>query len=398
MNVSMESKETKTQQSVEVEEKKPKKKKSFFRRILSLLVILALVLTAAVLSSMEDGNHFASLRRWLMYGESGATQNLYTYASHQGNRFERLGDDLLLVNPNCIQILQQGGTVIFELETSMTSPVISVGTEVAAVCDAGGSTVYVLDRTGLLWSHDAADGLTCYSARVSANDCVTITEQKSGYKTSVISYHKNGDMVFRFDSHDNYIGDAIMTDDGNKLIVVSLEARGGVFASNLVVFDVATAQRSGAYALRDGLVLELAVTGNEIVTLCDKRLMITTLDGETVFNYAYGERYLHDYALTGADFCALLMGRYQSSNICQLVTFGLDGEEIAALDLTEEVIDMSAAGNYLAVLYSDMLVLYDRALTEVARLDGTDYAGHVRMSEDGTALLAAETSAWRFLP
>ena len=394
----MESKETKTQQSVEVEEKKPKKKKGLFRRMFSLLVILAVVLSVAVLSAMEDGNHFASLRRWLMYGESGATQNLYTYASHQGNRFEQLGEDLLLVNPNCIQILQQGGTVVFEFETSMTSPVISVGTEVAAVCDAGGSTVYVLDRTGLLWSHTAADGLICYSARVSANDCITITEQKSGYKTSVISYRKNGEMVFRFDSHDNYIGDAVMTNDGSKLIVVSLEARGGVFASNLVVFDVETAERIGSYVLRDGLVLELTVTGKEIVTLCDKRLMITTLDGETVFNYAYGERYLHDYALTGKDFCALLMGRYQSSNVCQLVTFGLDGEELAALDLTEEVVDMSAAGNCLAVLYHDTLVIYDRMLNEIARLDGTDYAGHVRMSDDGTALLAAETSAWRFLP
>lgn len=189
-----------------------------------------------------------------------------------------------------------------------------------------------------------------------------------------------------------------MTNDGSKLIVVSLEARGGVFASNLVVFDVETAERLGSYVLRDGLVLELTVTGKEIVTLCDKRLMITTLDGETVFNYAYGERYLHDYALTGEDFCALLMGRYQSSNVCQLVTFGLDGEELAALDLTEEVVDMSAAGNCLAVLYHDTLVIYDRMLNEIARLDGTDYAGHVRMSDDGTALLAAETSAWRFLP
>lgn len=398
MNVSMENKETKTQQTAESGEKTPKKKKSFLSRVLSLLLILVVVLAAAVLSAMEDGNHFASLRRWLMYGESGTTQNLYTYASHQGNRFERIGEELLLVNPNGIQILQQGGTVIFELETTMTSPLISVGGEVAAVCDAGGSTVYVLDNTGLLWTHTAADGLVCYSARVSKNDCVTITEQKSGYKTSVISYHKSGDMMFRFDSHDHYIGDAIMTDDGSKLIAVSLEARGGVFASNLVVFDVGTAQRIGAYALRDGLVLECTVTGNDIVTLCDKRLMITTLDGETVFNYAYGERYLHDYALTGGDFCALLMGRYQSSNVCQLVTFGLDGEEIAALDLTEEVVDMNAAGNSLAVLYSDTLVIYDRTLTEIARLDGTDYAGHVRMAEDGTALLAAETSAWRFLP
>ena len=52
----------------------------------------------------------------------------------------------------------------------------------------------------------------------------------------------------------------------------------------------------------------------------------------------------------------------------------------------------------LAVLYADQLVIYDRTLTEIVRLDETDRAGGVRMDRDGTALLIAETSAWRFLP
>ena len=66
----MEIKETKTKQTAESGEKKQKKKPGFFRRMFSLLVILVLVLSAAALSAMEDGNHFTSLRRWLMYGES----------------------------------------------------------------------------------------------------------------------------------------------------------------------------------------------------------------------------------------------------------------------------------------------------------------------------------------
>lgn len=394
----MGNKSTNMQKTAENGEKKQPKKRGFFRRSFFLLVIFVVVLGAAALSASDGGKQFASLRRWLMYGESGETQDLYTYASHQGNRFEMLGENLLLVNPNCIQILRQGGTAVFEMEVSMNAPLLSVGTEVAAVCDAGGSTVYVLDKTGLLWTHSVPDGLVCYSVRVSANDLITITEQKSGYKTSVNSYNRAGDMVFRFDSHDKYIEDAAMTGDGSALIAVSLEAGGGMFASELVLFDAATAQRGGTYPIRDGLVLDLAITGDRIIALCDKRLTITTMDGETVLNAAYGERYLHDYALTGADFCALLMGRYQSSNICQLVTYGLDGEELAALDLTEEVLDMNAAGNCLAVLFGDSMVIYDRTLTEIARLEGTDFAGHVRMCDDGTVLLAAETSAWRFLP
>lgn len=59
---------------------------------------------------------------------------------------------------------------------------------------------------------------------------------------------------------------------------------------------------------------------------------------------------------------------------------------------------MSAAGDSLAVLYGESLVVYDRELQERARLASTDYAGQVRMEEDGTVLLISGTSAWRFLP
>lgn len=400
----MANKETKTEhqaetvQSPENAQKPPKKKRGFLRRVLLLLVILAVVLAAAVLSTMEDGQHFSALRRWLMYGETAQTQDLYTYASHQGNRCVPLGEDLLVVNQNSIQLLQRGGLVLCDLPVSMTAPSVSVGSELAAVCDAGGSTVYAMDRAGLRFTHTAGDGLLCYSARVNGLDYLAVTEQKNGFKAAVTVYDESGNLVFRFDSHDNYLSDAAVTEDGKSLVVIALDAQKGAFTSTLVIYDLATAQRTGAYPLRDGLVLDFSLNGSDIVTLCDKRLVVTSQSGETLLNHTYGELYLHDYALTGSDFCTLLLGRYQSSNVCSLATFGMDGAPLATLDLTEEVLDMSAAGDCLAVLYSDSLVIYDRTLTELHRLEGTDYAGHIQMNEDGTVLLIAETSAWRFLP
>ena len=387
-----------TEQNTPAVQTRPPKKRGILRRILLLLLILAIVMAAAILSTMEDGHHFSALRRWLMYGESAQTQDLYTYASHRGNRCVPFGDALLVVNENSIQLLQRGGLVISELSVSMTAPTISVGTKLAAVCDAGGSSVYVLDNAGLLYTHTTTDDLLCYSARVNSLDYVAVTEQKNGFKAAVTVFDRTGNIVFRFDSHDSYLSDAAVTEDGKNLIAVALDAQEGAFTSTLVVYDLATAQRTGAYPLRDGLVLDFFINDSHIATLCDKRLTVTSLSGETTLNYAYGELYLHGYTLTGSDFCTLLLGRYQSSNVCQLVSFGLDGTPLASLDLTEEVLDMSAAGDYLAVLYGDSLVIYDRALTELHRLDGTDYAGHVQMNENGTALLIAETSAWRFLP
>ena len=144
--------------------------------------------------------------------------------------------------------------------------------------------------------------------------------------------------------------------------------------------------------------LEAASRGDRLITLCDKRLSILTLDGEVLMDQAYGNLYLHDYVLTGKDFCALLLGRYQAGNVRTLTTYNLNGEQIASMELTDEVLDMSGAGEYLAVLYGDSLVIYTKELVEKARLEETGYAGQVRMEADGTALVISGTSARRFQP
>ena len=76
----------------------------------------------------------------------------------------------------------------------------------------------------------------------------------------------------------------------------------------------------------------------------------------------------------------------------------MEGQEIASKELREEVLDIAAGGDYLAVLYGEGLVVYNSDLTEAARLADTDYAGQIRVEEDGTVLLISGTMARRFLP
>lgn len=100
----------------------------------------------------------------------------------------------------------------------------------------------------------------------------------------------------------------------------------------------------------------------------------------------------------GDGFTALLLNRYKSGGVGRLVTVDTDGQEIAALDVNEEILSISAAGRYLAVLYMDSVVIYTEELEIYAQLEGTDYARSVLMRQDGSALLLAAESAHLFLP
>lgn len=376
----------------------PEKKKSLFSRALTLALVLAAVLAVVVLTAMEDGQHFVSLRRWLMYGGSGGAKDIYAYAANPDNQYGRLGSSLLVVNPNTAQLISDDGAILYDLPLGMASPQLSVGRQLAAICDVGGDTVYLLDQNGVSRTLRTENQLRFFSARLNGGDYLAVTGQKAGYKTSVSVYNGDGTLVFDFDSYDNYLSDAVVTEDRRSLVVVSLEPQNGIFASKLRVYDMESKQLKSGALIMDGLVMDFHCTGDRVLSLCDKRFTMTTLDGDTLLDRSYGNLYLHDYALTGEDFCALLLGRYQAGNICTLTTYDMEGREIASLELTEEVLDISAGGKYLAVLYGDRMVVYQRDLTEFARLEETDYAGQVRVEPNGSVLMISGSSAWRFLP
>ena len=138
--------------------------------------------------------------------------------------------------------------------------------------------------------------------------------------------------------------------------------------------------------------------GDSYVTVSENDILFTDREGQGSQQFTYSGLYLRQYTLDGDGFGALLLNRYQAGSIGTLVTLDNQGEVIATQDIVQEVLDVSASGNYLAVLMSNSLVIYDRNLEEYARLEDTGYANHVIMQSDGSALVIGGSTAFRFLP
>ena len=117
-------------------------------------------------------------------------------------------------------------------------------------------------------------GLCYYGARLNSSDYLAVTEQKSGYKATVSVYNSQGELKFHFDSYDNYISDAAVTEDCRSVVMASLETQEGAFATRLLAYDLDTAEPIGSGVIRDGLVLDLRCTRDRILSLCDKRFVV----------------------------------------------------------------------------------------------------------------------------
>ena len=166
----------------------------------------------------------------------------------------------------------------------------------------------------------------------------------------------------------------------------------------MVLYDLSETEPAADYDVTDGLVAAITERGGEIWTVSDTALTLAGLDGQVEAAYAFPGEFLRGYDLGSGEFAALLLGRYRSGSVGRLVTVGKDGTEMASLDVTAEVLDLSAAGRYLAVLYADRLVIYNPQLQVYATQEDTGSATGVLMRADGSALLLAPDAASLFLP
>ena len=368
------------------------------RGFLSFALMLGAVLLVVLFAAYRDGTGFDILRRYLHYGraEQAGGGTVYRYESASKNRFAVLGERLVVLSDASLSLLDSGGTEIWSTPVTMTSPARASGGGRAVAYDVGGTSLYVLDQTGLLLELTAGEEEPYISATLNRNGELAVTAQKRGYKGSVLMYSRDLKPAFEFQSSQRFVLDGYVL--GDYLAAVTLGQEDGVFASNVVLYKMPEEEPAADYSVSGGLAVAIGEKDGRIALVTDSSLTYAGTGGEITASYSYGGAYLREYDLGGTGFTALLLNRYRSGSVGRLVTVDRNGEELGSLEVREEVLSISASGRYLAVLYAGRLVIYNQELQAYSALQGTGDARSVRMRPDGTALLLSSSSASLFLP
>ena len=381
------------------EEQKPKKRRKL-PGILLFFLTLAAVLGIVLVAAYRDGTGFDVLRRYFSYSREEKTSGNagYDYDASASNRFAALGDTLVVLSNTSLRLLGQGGEEVWSANVQMESPALSTGGGRAVAYDVGGRELYVLDAEGLVSELRAEEEEPFIAASLNEKGWLAVTAEKQNYKACVSVYNAKMEKVFDFNSSRRFVSDACVTDDCAYLAAVTLGQEDGTFVSNIVLYDLTQTEPVANYSVRDGLVTSITQQSGKLVTVSDNKLTIADTAGQITGEYSYGGAYLREYDCGGDGYTVLLLNRYQSGSVGRLVTVGTDGEELASLDVHEEVLSVSTAGRYVAVLYTDSLVVYNPDLQAYATLKGTGYAKEALVRTDGSALLVASESARLFLP
>ncbi len=383
---------------MEREEQAPRKR-GFLKWLLFLLILVA-VLAVAVLAAYRDGTGFDALRRYFAYGKSsgGEGKGVISYDASSNNRFAVLGSSLVVLSDTELQVLDGSGTVTESVSVAMSAPAISVGSSCAVAYDVGGRELYVVDAKGVRLHLTAEEDEPFIAATLNGKDWLAVVSEKKKYKGSVSVYNDQMNEVFDFDSSERFVTDAYVSDDCRSMAAVTLGQESSVFVSNVVIYALDAQEPKANYSVQNGLEVAIRQIGDALVTVSDTCLTAGSFSGNVTQTYSYAGEYLREYSLDGDGYAVLLLNRYQSGSVGRLVTVDAKGEQMAQLDVQSEILSVSAAGRYIAVLYADRLAIYNPDLKEYASLTGTEFAKDVLMRTDGSALLVSSENARVFVP
>lgn len=211
-------------------------------------------------------------------------------------------------------------------------------------------------------------------------------------------WDSSGTAVFTYLSAQRFVMTAALGRDDRTLAAVTMGQEDGGFQSFLVLYRTNSDKEVAATAINGGAVYALETMQKSFCAVSEQGLYLLDTDGALRSSYSYGGQYLRRCATGDGDWAALLLSRYKSGGFASLITVDNDGNELGGCDIDGEVLDMSTAGRYVAVLFSDRLTIYDKYLTEVATLPDVSEARAVLMREDGSAVLAGAAGASLYLP
>ena len=374
------------------------KKKS--RKWLWLTLTVLVVLGAVAAAVLWDANSFDGLRRSIIYAraekdETGCAK-LYYYENDATSRFAAIDGSLVTVAANQVRLLDERSQVLYQNSVRFLHPDLVSGGGVAVAYDIGGTALYALDSKGLRWQQETEGELLAVT--VNPHGYVTAVYNKSGAKAAVTVWDSNGAAVFTFQSAQRFVMTAALGQDDRTLAAVTMGQEDGKFQSFLVLYHTDSDKMVATTPVDGGVAYALETLQREFCAVTEQRLYLLDSGGELKASYSYGGQFLRRCVVGDGGWAALLLSRYKSGGYASLITVDGDGNELGGCDIDGEVLDISTAGRYVAVLFSDRLTIYDKYLTEVATLPDVSEVRAVLMRADGSAVLAGASGASLYLP
>lgn len=342
------------------------------RRVWTIVITFLLVLGALLLVYNRDLINLDALKRYLTYhnlekNDAGQTTQ-FRYPQDTTNTFASLNGTLLLCSDTALQLYSNSGLKYIDEQVKMTRPVITTCGTYAVAYDVGGNDLYLIHDKKIVHTYSTEQGCGLLSARVNENGYMAVVEQASGYKASVKIFDDSARLMLAENVSSEYVMDAIIAPDNRRFAVVTIGQNEKKFNSTINVYECKEGDFLAGAVLENQVVLDLNWSGSllwvqerngaavlDCSDIQDKRLKM-------VGNWTEPNQYLQGFSLNGDGRAVEVFSWYKAGGSGEVLLINENGEAEVSQAITGQVLSVSAAGRYIAVLTTEELTVYTDGL------------------------------------
>lgn len=383
-----------------------KKPPNLFVRFLAFLVTLALMVGAVALVVNYDKLNFDSIKRWFTYrnlerSESGQSES-FVFEGGESSQFAVLDHELLVCSGKDVRLYSGSEQVSLDQAISIQNPVVDTVGNAALVYDAGGQSLFVYRDRAEVFSLSLEDGQQLLAASMNSQGWLVVVSQESGYKGIVTVYDNTFSPQIQLHLSSRFVMDAVLSPDSKSLALLTLGLNDNAFESRVDFYQLNRTEEETepdwTCPVGGDVILAMRWDNSGIWALGETSLSILSTDGTVTGSCNYGDLYLKGFSLDGDGTAVLLLGKFRAGTSAELWVVNADGETQAFLSIEEQVLSLSAAGRYVALLTADRLDIYNQDLEVYSTLEGTQGAQTVLQQSDGSAMLIDSTTARLYVP
>lgn len=373
---------------------------SLAQKILIMALVVVLVLAVVALVVFRDELRLeATVRRIRYWGMSDCqVDGHFSYDVHNSNRYAGFDNGLAVASVGGLYIYDMDGREIVVSQGQINLPQVCAGKEMVMAYDAGGNTLLAVHGSNGEVLRVTSEK-PILDADLSTEGDIAYVSSETGCKSVLTVYNEKQELVYRWLSTSTYMPVCAVSPNGENLAAIGLDEQDGAFVSTLNLFRTDKDQMLSTTVLGSDLVYDLEYLDPDLLcAVGESGISFVSGAGEVTGTYSYDSGYLKDFDTGGDGFLALSMNTYRAGNRYTLVLVDESGAELGSVYIGREILDISAAGKYVAVLTSHGLKIYDRKLNLYAETDDVGSATAVIMQSDGVSILLGAGTGRYFIP
>lgn len=363
---------------------------------LTLFLLVIVILAGIVMGSdsITYANFVYLLRDFdtILNASGGETVPAIRYGAADDRQYLVYRNGLTLIDQSGVRVYNSAGKRTLDDDPAFSDPRAAASEAYMLVYDLGGESYALYNSLTRIYTGSLDFPISC--GAISDSGMYAVVTKTREYTSAVLLYGKNNKLKNRY-LKDKYVIDVAISDDGERIAIVSVESRDGAYCAE---FQISRPGADTALAtLEMQGVFPMAVRffdDNRLAVLCDSGIWFYSADGEALGSYAFTDDAPSRFALDG-ETAALVFPNNVMGTESRVLRFDASGELIDQTILEGRAQEVALTDDALYLLTEQRLHRLSFAHGDTASVDYAGGGKALLPADDGVLLCTAST-AYRY--